>query len=215
MIWPERGICTEHNLYFRLQRPAGFSDESRTIQFASGGGIETNTWFNLFNIGKWRRHCDLRSLYLSLVGTGEHAISVFQAYPNRSWERILTKIVTLSKETPLRLDLGHSFDSDDHEGILFFELQSLSGGELLQADWQTQDNPRRVPELALSITTFKREAEVARTAARFNDYIAQSPHRDHIRMIVVDNGHSVDIADTSQITVIPNENLGGAGGFAR
>lgn len=215
LIWPEHGICTERDLYVRLQRPAGFCDESSSIHLAPGGGVETNTWFNLFNIGKWRRHCDLNSLYLSLVGTGDCEVSVFLAYPNRSWERLLNKTVTLTKEAPLRLDLAHSLDSDYHEGILFFELQSLSGGELLRADWQTRDRPRRVPELALSITTFKREAEVARTTARFSDYIAQSPHRDHIRMIVVDNGHSVDIADTPKITVIPNENLGGAGGFAR
>ena len=215
LIWPELGICTERDLYFRLSRPAGYSYDTGTVQLAPGGGFKTNTWFNLFNIGKWKRHCDLSSLYLTLTGSGECEISVILAHANQSWERMTNEIVTLSKDTPLKIDLGHCLEENYDEGVLFFEVHSLSGGELLSADWQTRDRPRRVPELALSITTFKREAAVARTTQRFQDYIAHSPHRDHISMIVVDNGQSVDIAETPHLTVVPNANLGGAGGFAR
>jgi GT2 family glycosyltransferase len=215
LIWPEQGVCTERELYFRLHRPAGLSETRHLLRFAPGGQVETNTWFNLFNIGKWRHHCDLQSLFLALSGRGEFEISVLLAYPNRSFERLINETVTLSEGTPLRLDLVHGFDEDYDEGVMFFELQALGEAELTGADWQTTDAPRRIPELAISVTTFKREAEVARTIERFATHIAQSPHRDHMQMIVVDNGQSVTHPDTGRVTIIPNENLGGAGGFAR
>lgn len=34
-------------------------------------------------------------------------------------------------------------------------------------------------------------------------------------MLIVDNGHTVEVADGGGVTVIPNENLGGSGGFTR
>lgn len=215
LIWPEQGVCTERELYVRLKRAAGLSEQQGVIRFATSGVAEFNTWVNLFNVGKWRRDCDLQSLSLSLSGTGEFEISVFLASPHHSWERMVNEIITLSEDTPVLLDLSHAIDSTYDENILFFELQALEPGELTRADWQTADAPRRVPELAVSITTFKREAAVTRTAERFNRYIGQSPHRDHIRLIVVDNGQSVEIGETDRITVVANENLGGAGGFAR
>ncbi|WP_297758684.1 hypothetical protein [uncultured Shimia sp.] len=215
LIWPETGICTERDLYFRLHRPAGLSTEHRTISFAAGGVVETNTWFNLFNIGKWRRHCDLQSLFLALSGQGSFEISVFLAYPNRSWERLLNETLTLTADGPTRIDLAHGFDETYDEGVLIFELQALGDGALTGAEWQTADSPRRTPDLALSVTTFKREDEVNRTIARFEDYIAQSRHRDHMRMVIVDNGQSLTHTDTDRLTIIPNENLGGSGGFAR
>lgn len=215
LILPEQGVCTERELYVRLGRGVGLSEQQGVLRFATSGVAQFNTWFNLFNVGKWRGHCGLESLSLSLSGTGEFEISIFLASPHHSWDRMVNEIITLTEETPVILELSHALDSAYDEGILFFELQALASGELTRADWQTADAPRRVPEVAVSITTFKREAAVTLTTERFNRYIEHSPHRDHIRLIVVDNGQSVTLPDTDRMSVLPNENLGGAGGFAR
>ncbi|MGC9371138.1 MAG: glycosyltransferase family 2 protein [Paracoccaceae bacterium] len=214
MIWPEQGICTERDLYVRLSGPAGWSAADRSVHFATGGRAEFNTWFNLFNIGKWVQHCGLEDIHLALRGQGRFELTVTLALQDRSWERLVNEMVELDPVAPLRIDLSQAHEYD-REGVLFFELRALDEGRLAEAAWQTRQAPRRQPELALSITTFRREAAVQRTVARFEDYIAASPLREHMRLIVVDNGQSVEIADSPHVTVIPNENLGGAGGFAR
>lgn len=215
LIWPEQGICTERDLYTRLNGPAGMSSSDGTVYFAPGGEAKFDTWFNLFNIGKWKRSCALNDLRLALEGAGQFEVSVFLAFPHRSWERLVNEVITLSADRPAQLDLSHVFDLDFEEGILFFKLKALRPGQLTGVHWQTSDAPRRTPRLMLSITTFRREAAVQRTARRFEQFIATSPLRDHIRLTVVDNGQSVCIPENDHIIVIPNENLGGAGGFSR
>ena len=217
LMWPETGVCSERDLYVRLAGPAGLSDSQGEIRFAPGGRAGFDTWFNLFNIGKWRNHCGLCTLDLVLEGQGVFALSVFLASAHESWQR-RDEIVTLRGDAPARLDMaamfGNVFDAEDAEAI-FFEITALESGFLRKARWQTTDAPRRVPDLAIAITTFRREAEVTRTVARFNEFIADSDLKDHIQLIVTDNGQSVEIDETAHVALVPNENLGGAGGFSR
>lgn len=67
----------------------------------------------------------------------------------------------------------------------------------------------------LSVTTFRREAEVEDTITRFREFLADSELNEHISMTVVDNGNSLAIENGGGVEIIPNENLGGAGGFTR
>ena len=215
LIWPEQGVCTERDLYARLSGAAGLSESRREIRFAAGGGAGFDTWFNLFNIGKWLAHCELGTLHLMLQGTGEFELSVFLASPHQSWERVVNEIISLSDDAPARLDLSHTLESEHDENVLFFEVRALRDGVLTDVAWQTSDSPRRQPKLAVSITTFKREAAVARTVERFNRYVEDAGLKDSLSLIVVDNGQSAQLTENSRVSVVLNENLGGAGGFAR
>jgi len=214
LIFPDRRICTERDLYMRLFGPAGLSDGDEAIVFESNGSAVFNTAFNLFNSGKWVTNCGLTDLHLLLHGQGKFEVSVFLALEARSWERLVCEVVTLSANKPTRLDLSHFADFDD-SGLIYFEVKALTAGILENACWQTTQEPRRIPELVLSITTFKREAAVQRSVRRFEDFVTGSDLKDHIRLVVVDNGKTANIAASTHVTPIGNENLGGAGGFAR
>ena len=217
LIWPEPGVCTERDLYMRLQGPAGLSNSRREIRFAASGRGVFDTWFNLFNLGKWHRHCALENLFLMLAGQGVFQVTVFMAFANHSWER-LDEIITLTPRDPCRLNLTEMFAGfgDDHDDcILHFKINALTDGLLTDARWQTTDKPRRRPDLAIAITTFRREAAVARTVERFNQFIASSDLKDRIRLIVTDNGRTAEIDQNAHASLVRNENLGGAGGFAR
>ena len=215
LIWPEQGICTERDSYVRLHGRAGLSGSRGSVHFHSEGRAEFNTWFNLFNLGKWNRNCTLEDLSLALYGKGQFEVSVFLALPEQSWERLANEVVLLSEKDATRIDLSHAFDLPVEEGILFFEMKAMGNGLLTDAVWQTSQEPRRIPDLMLSITTFKREAAVARTVRRFKSFIEKSALRDHIRLTVVDNGQSAKIEEDNHVTLVLNENLGGAGGFSR
>ncbi|MDE4142385.1 glycosyltransferase [Phaeobacter gallaeciensis] len=219
LMWPEFGICTERELYVCTEGAVALSDTRHDIHFATGGEASFATWFNLFNLGKWQRECDLSSLVLTLEGAGDFELSVFLAPSNRSWDLVSCEYVTLSedaaKEGRLRVDLSHLLQQGCAEGVLYFVLRAMGPGRLVGAAWQTQDAPKRQPQLALAVTTFRREAEVARTVKRFAAFRAQSWMKDHVQMIVTDNGRTVDLDPPAGVSIVPNENLGGAGGFTR
>lgn len=211
-LWPEIGISTEITPYLRLTGPVGMSLERGGVDFAAGGVAASDVYFNLFNLGKWRDLCGDLPLLLQLAGHGRFQLTVWLAAQERSYERIFSEVVVLDGLLSLPLDLTAAVFP---RCVLYFELTALGDGRLDDFGWATSAPPRQYPELVLSVTTFRREEAVARTADRFRRFRRQSGLGDHIRMNIVDNGQSVTVATGDGITVIPNENLGGAGGFSR
>ncbi|WP_417271018.1 hypothetical protein [Celeribacter sp.] len=215
LMWPEVGLNTEVDTYMRLLEGAAFSLRDQEILFGEKGQAEFSTYANLFNIGKWKRCCALNDLALTLAGEGTFELVVFNAPCHRSWRLLANEVITLKAGEPLTtmLDISGTVFSTS---VIFFKLRALStDGKLSAARWETEQAPLRTPELCLAITTFKREEAVAKTVSRFNQFFETSPLADHIHLAVIDNGQSTDLASTDNITVIPNENMGGSGGFAR
>ena len=212
-IWPEVGIATEPTPYLTLTGAAGLSLSKGGITFGAGGAASSDGYFNLFNLGKWRRIAGDTPLQLWLRGHGRFQLTVWLAARDRSTERIFSEDVTLSGELRLPLELGEA--ADQTAAVMYFELTAFEAGRLDDFAWATSAPPRRLPKLMLSVTTFKREAAVATTVARFRTFREGSALRDHISMIVVDNGQSVSVTSGDGVTVVPNANLGGAGGFSR
>lgn len=211
-LWPEPGISTEELSYLHIFGAAGLSLSEGGVVFAGGGRILSDTYYNLFNLGKWRDLCGDVPVDLRLTGKGEFQVAVFAAAEDTSWERVFGEAITLDGTLRLPLRLEHI---DSPRVVLFFEIIALSRGRIDGFAWVTTQAPRQKPQLALSVTTFRREAAVESTAARFADFHASSDLRDFIRMIVIDNGQSLLEIQASGVTVIPNANLGGAGGFSR
>lgn len=214
LLWPEPGVSTERDLYFKTEGLAAFSGATRTLIFGPGGMADFRTATNLFNLGKWRQHCGLRNLNLRLEGAGRFELVVFQATNVMSWNRLVNEVVDLPEDQPFRLDLTPLLEPDPL-GVVFFTLRALGEGKLTGAVWETRDAPKRTPKLTLSITTFRREAAVQASVARFETFMAHTPIAPHLHLLVVDNGRSAGIQPSAHVTPLGNENLGGSGGFAR
>lgn len=211
-IWPEREVSTEILPYLSLSGLAVTSLDQGGVIFGTGGSAVMDGYFNLFNLGKWRAFCGDIPLALWLKGQGRFHLTVHLVVHDRSIERIFSEVITLEGEARFALDLAAATYP---RMLLYFELTALEDGHLADFAWTTPAAPRQTPDLLLSVTTFKREAAVASTIERFHRFREASALRDHIRMVVVDNGQSLALAPADGITVVPNANLGGAGGFAR
>ena len=214
LAWPDPAVCSEQDLYMRVHGPAGVSLSAREIRFDQGAHLQFNTYFNLFNAGKFYTHCGLKSVGLQIAGRGTVKVTVFLAYPDKSWGRLVNEVVALSEKQAQRFEIDLSAHRPE-KGVLFFEIKPLSRGAITWAAWDTTQEPRRTPSLSLSVTTFRREDAVASAVARFRDFVAESRLGSYLHMIVVDNGRSAGIKSDRYVTAIDNENLGGAGGFSR
>lgn len=219
LVWPEFSICTEYELYVRIEGAVKQSDIRSGLRFATGGRASFSTWFNLFNLEKWHRECHLSSLLLCLEGEGQFEVTIFRETGRGLREQVLRDRATFPKEGlekgVLRLDLSYLLRAGQVEGVLYFDLKGNGTGHLTEASWQTQDVPKRQPQLALAVTTFRREAEVIHTIERFSAFRSASWMKNHVQMIVTDNGRSLDLEPPEGVSIVPSENLGGAGGFTR
>jgi galactofuranosylgalactofuranosylrhamnosyl-N-acetylglucosaminyl-diphospho-decaprenol beta-1,5/1,6-galactofuranosyltransferase len=214
LLWPEIGVATEIDLFMRPKGPVAVSYSERRVSFESGGQLSFDTAENLFNVTKWKRHCGETDLYLRLRGKGRFELRVTQFFAERSAEYLFNDLIQLVDGEDYRLDLTPMLALTP-EGVLTFRLVALEPASFSEAAWETTEQPRRLPHLALSITTFKREQAVQATVARFEEFMTRSAIAPYLHMIVVDNGASAEIAPTKNVTPITNRNLGGSGGFSR
>lgn len=211
-IWPEREVSTEIMPYLALSGLAVTSLDQGGIIFGSGGTAMIDGYFNLFNLGKWRAFCGDTPIALWLNGQGRFHLTVNLVVHDRSIERLFSEVITLEGEASVALDLSTALFP---RMLLTFELTALEEGHLVDFAWTTSAPPHQTPELLVSVTTFKREAAVAATVERFQKFRETSPLRDYIHMAIIDNGQSLNLDPVDGVTVVPNANLGGAGGFAR
>ncbi len=214
-IYPEAGLCTEVNMFFHANGPASYSENTGMLNIDQRTVVLFDSYFNALNIGKWHGTCKLDGLLLGLLGRGRVLIKVFHAIPDRSWELLHDAAHTLSPAIETMVDLSH-YAKTAVTGMIYFELHAISSGvQLLGARYATPGRINPDVKLCLSITTFKREAEVENTARRMAAYFKTCDFADQMHLNIVDNGNSANIIESDKITRIPNANLGGAGGFTR
>ena len=215
VIYPEAGLCTEAAMYYHSDCQSTFNTESGTLSLDDETSVRFDSYFNALNIGKWHAACEPAGLYLGLRGQGRVVIKVFHAIRDHSWEVLANASCTLSQANETLIDLSH-YAMTSVTGLIYFEIQAAgSGVQLTKARFAVPGRINPEVRLCLSITTFKREAEVKNTARRMEAYFKTCDFANQMHLNIVDNGNSANIVQSAKISLIPNINLGGAGGFTR
>lgn len=190
------------------------------------------TFINALSAGKWQRYTGLEkaTLHLELSGRGRilvQGVKAGEARPLETWEKTAPVVdicsiatrsfdapegTTLELEIPLvGLDLaGFTIEPDTNETV------NITKGYYFAEVAEEDINPVR---LALCTTTFNNEQYILPNIELVKTGMAAEgdPVASNFHMFVSDNGRSLDAAGLSDdiVTVMPNPNAGGSGGFAR
>ena len=126
-----------------------------------------------------------------------------------------------AKAKPLKKKTADPDNEDDDE-LTEEDLDPSSYFMCIESGgWYTDVDEEHINDVRISIatTTFKNERYIKRNidALERDIFYGGEEIRDHIRMVVIDNGRTLVPEDINSeyIRVIPNENVGGAGGFTR
>lgn len=224
IVTPDPDICGEDELFFHREPGVTLRSGTGALAFRQDARAGTDTYMNLFNLGTWSRACRLHGLTLRLAGSGRFALRVTLLGGSGDVLWLFEDLVTLDPggiEIDLGAMLGPRPDGGPaapREGLAHLRLTALedeaelTSGALLAPC----PDPAEV-RLAIAVTTFRREAEVARTAARIAGFLdAAAPWLGaQVHLFVIDNGGTAAPAPHPRLTMLANPNLGGAGGFAR
>ena len=212
-------------LYWRdIQADAGASSvtclDDGELQVASGGGLSFDTYFNGFFESQWQRYTALESLELQLTLTGTARLRIHR----QALGRKVLVFEQLAGPGTCSFPVAFQTVNFRQHGLLSVELSATEGDFSFRAGaWLTNDTPMQECGLAAIFCTFNREAEVARVLDSLGtDHVVQARLS---RVFVVNQGESdlrhnpafAEAADLlgSRLTVIDQENFGGAGGFSR
>ena len=206
-------------LYYRVERggivrtlPGGCLQIDGTVDFM--------TYVNGLSALKWRQYAQLDEVCLNLVLDGSGLVRIY-GVEHGALDPVQIKQAPFSTENgPSSLAISVCLENFDLIGFSISSVESTTATLVKGCYTATvdEDEVNRV-DLALSTTTFKNEKYIIPNIDLVKTGISKEdgPIHDHFHMFVVDNGQTLDSAALSDelVTVLPNPNTGGSGGFAR
>jgi galactofuranosylgalactofuranosylrhamnosyl-N-acetylglucosaminyl-diphospho-decaprenol beta-1,5/1,6-galactofuranosyltransferase len=198
------------------------SGEVRLVEggavLSDGGALSFDTSFGVFAAGRWRRVSQVNNLSVSVRASGV-GIAEVVVVNGKTESVVATAQLPRGEGSPTSVMLNVPDLQASANGTYYVRVTAI-GGEVCMTggEWVTQDAPRHEVRMSLSITTFNRQEYVRKTVHNVLDLVRDNAALNgKVRVLVVDNAQNVtfDAAADAPLTVIPNGNLGGAGGFAR
>lgn len=173
--------------------------------------LDLGSYFNLFSLKKWLKFTSVYNLQLSLAIEGEYDITVYSIKKD-----CLPVLFTAHGKN----DFLHAFDTEtlkkwvkEKNELLGIKIRPCSHklrfyGGAYRADFLTGKDVN----IGITICTFKREAYIKRNIEVLKRYCLENKH---CNIMVIDNGRTLTPQNEPCLTVIPNLNYGGSGGFTR
>ncbi len=191
-----------------------FRPNEPSILLGIGSQITFDTYFNALTVDAWKQHTQIRDLTLFLSGRGRFQLR-FRLHQAGALYQCLSEQEIALGETETRVDL--KFWEKLESGLLYFSLTALEADAAFTGgSYATQTPPQCEARLGVVITHYNRREFVLPAIERLKrDLLTDPLYRDRIELIVVDNSRTILPHEAEGITLIPNCNLGGSGGFMR
>ncbi len=215
-MFPEKGICTELDLYYRGE---GFQYADSGIKLAKSGYLLTNTYFNAFSIGKWKKYTTLDTLALMIHSDGLFNLHIMYQCENGN-ERMLSEAFIDGSRTQYLIKIDTKEIAEEITGILFVKLHAIEDTDI-ESDFlqfiheNTSFDLTRV-RLAIGICTYKRETEIKQNIALLQKKLDKGANNVNynVEIYISDNGQYLEDGEIES-EKIHIQNKGGAGGFTR
>ena len=215
VVMPNLDFGATEELYVRAgNQNVAIHTCERALVFMDGGQVNFDTFFNGFTVDVWKKNCQLNDLFIVIKGSGRFLLR-FGLHRMGHAHRWLTEQVVECKQcNDVIIELPFWDKLDD--GMLYFYLEALTEATFKGGFFATSTLPVQNVRLGIVITHFNRKQFVIPAIQRINDQLLNDPlYKGNIDLIVVDNSKSISDEESYGITIIPNKNLGGSGGFTR
>ena len=232
ILFPKKDICKEDKLYFRGDYDASHEGE---VRIRAKETLSFETYFNSFSVGKWMRYTKLKSLCLHLKFSGDIRIKAVNAVGDKKESVHMArdtyaKVESMSRQeyeipTSLSEEKGGGriyFGRLPKEGILYVEITAMTDAVITYGAYETEDEEDvRDVRLSFNICTFRREEALKKNVDKLISELIENPSSPvyrHGEVYISDNGNTLSpqLFDYREsVHIIPNKNVGGAGGFTR
>ena len=207
---PGASLCINNNS--STEKPIN----NKFVPFKKKHSLNLNSFFNSFYAKFYLKYTDLNSFYYSLDLEGDFSIEICAENLNNN-ETIIQNIelncCESSKGYTIKIP---DLTKIDTECRIYLKIQCLSNaGKFFGGYLATDQNRINEVFLAIIICTFKKEGYIKKTIKNIliNDDLKQR----NFKLFVIDNGKTLSKDEISgdNISLIPNRNVGGSGGFTR
>lgn len=182
--------------------------------------FEFTTYLNAFSIHKWRKYSDIQTVSLHLRVQGDFQVRLLGYHLNVQ-DPVKTELGCFHVCGTEQSEFNFVYPEVKDEAFFSFEIETFSPCRFYGGYYEGvyAEGDIRTINLSIVTTTFRKEDFIENNLKLMREELIGSDEgsREHIQIHVVDNGRTLDSKkwNDSNITVHPNINAGGSGGFAR
>lgn len=218
IILPNIDICTEENLFFRLDSKCYFNYEENKLKIEKRGRVSFDTYFNSFSVQKWKNYTNVKTISIGLYLKGVFKVRLLNIdYFSESKKLVNQKVI--SADALDQVTVFENIDIQPYKGLLYVEIEAIeshcvfTGGCFYANISNTQKSDVKI---AAVICTYKRELYLYKNIQLLDKYLLnRADVGENFEIFIIDNGRSIEDLDNPKIHLIPNKNAGGSGGFTR
>lgn len=193
---------------------------SGKLSLLADSKVGFNTYANSFFASYWEKYTELRSFSLSGRMTGQGLIHLFRS--RADGKAILMGSYPVSDVFHVHFEIFGYLPSDVGAGRYFFDFEAVTDVDIEKIAFTTFQPPAKTATFSLGICTYDKAQYVTNLALCLEEYVKQGG-RALSDVIIVNNDPGDDaleilhkVADRLPLLrVIEQDNIGGAGGFAR
>ena len=216
-----RALCYP-TMYYHTDQLITPSGENGEWTINGAGTVDFTTYFNALSVLKLQKYTRATgfALHIDVKSAGE--VTLTQTCAERL--SMNPEIVKDNSQTVAGDNDWHTvtldISVDEHTVLAGFQIATTAATEIRNGYYEVSfDGEPRDVELSIATTTFRKEKFIERNIELVKTELLASDYdiAKHLTMHVIDNGSTLDAAALSDehVIVTPNENVGGAGGFAR
>ncbi len=224
LLFPQTGICTEEQMYFRRQGIIDFTWDKDYLNMFRDASISFDTYFNGCSAEKWFKYTKVKKIRIFLHVKGQFRITLMRKEKNLDGSTTKFLHEEMFGEADKEDTYSFEFEAESNNGMFCFQLLCLSESGTLFDGWydgEVEEEDIRKVKIALVICTFKREVFVTKNVRELYDNFLSKPDSgmsDGLEIFISDNAQTLnqnDVLLCDKIHVFLNKNTGGAGGFTR
>ena len=211
------GIEVTKHMYLRSPRDIKIGEDGK-VYLPAGEYYEFFTYYNSLSIGKWKKYTNIKSASLVLDVKGSFDINTFGHYQvgtNIQRENFIQTSRDFDSRDILELEYPGTMQSI----VVAFGIFAKTDLCIYDMYYGARVNKENIkkPKIAMVTTTFKKEEFINRNISLLSEHLfSDDRFKGGFYWNIIDNGRTLSTTPPNDhIQIIPNANLGGAGGFAR
>ena len=203
-------VCQCYNLYFNGQ----FKVDNNVVTMEHGDVLTTDTYFNAMPIKKILDYTRINTVSVSLEIIGKGKIQGCTAWVDGDKKLHTFEGKEQSFDNEEKNSIVVDYDPSIGGELFYVKIVAESDCILISGSFQSPIEEVNHVDLAIGICTYKREDYINRNLENLSKSALFNCHeRPHV--FVCDNAKTIQSTGYDWVTVIPNRNVGGSGGFTR
>lgn len=221
IILPSPETCTVEDMYLRRDGIIDFTWADPTIKMFPNSALYFDTYFNSFSVNKWKKYTKVKNVYITLRFRGRLRVTLVRK--ERIGKEVLTHYIKEQYATSDGGEVTFYFDDPYTTGVFCANIFAPEFTEFYGGYYSTDVEASDIApvKIALDICTFKREHFVKKNMRLIDERVFHTDRyedfKNCVEAFIIDNAQTLRPEDFGQefVHLIPNNNLGGAGGFTR